>query len=478
MSAEPLPSLPFETLDWVNAREPVRLAALRGRVVILLFWAADDCHSCNVLPRLHRLLAKFHDGVVVLAMHTPRYTAQRQSLVVTKAAHRLHLRVPVANDGDWRAWRAYGVDAWPTAVVIDCDGHIAYRFKGEGLAEEVEAVVGNLLEDAAAREVRRFDAPPGVSGGEPQMSLRFPGGIAVGEQRVYVCDSSRNRILECTHEGRVLRQFGSGTPGYWDGHLAEAGFCDPCGLALSGESLYVADSGNHAVRRVRLASGQVETVLGCGRLGYDAPRDGGAPKELAISAPRSVLVRENQLYVSLGGQQQVWRLDLGANRVEVLAGSGRNAFVDGPAREAGLVQPCGLAFSAGLLVVADAAGNAIRALRMADGYLVTMAGAGPWRSGLADGTGTAARFAHPEGVAADASGHVYVADTYNGRICRVSSGGRGTWSAQTLAMPQQLQEPASLALSGRTLWIAERSAHQVLRFDLDRGALGKFVVGG
>ncbi len=477
MSATMMPPSAVDTLDWVNARGSIALADLRGRVVILLFWNCDDIHSVNLLPRLQRLSTRFHDGMVLLAVHTPRYTAQRQSLVVSKAAHRLHLRAPVANDADWKAWRAFGIEAWPSAVIIDCEGGVARLLKGEDLADDLEILIGNLLDDAAARDLRRFDAAPGVEGGEPQMSLRFPGGIALGEQRVYLCDSSRNRVLECAPDGRVLRQFGSGTPGFWDGNLAEAGLCDPAGLALAGDSLYVADTGNHAVRRVRLASGHIETVLGCGRLGYDAPRPDVGARTLAISAPQALLLRENQLYVSLAGQQQIWRMDLPSGQVEVLAGNGLNAFSDGPALEAGLAQPAGLAYHGGHLLIADAGANAVRALRLADGQLTTLAGAGPWQSGLADGAADAARFAHPEALVSDAGGTLYVADTLNGRVCRMQPSGRSNWSVQTLALPQNLQEPAALAIAGRTLWIGERNAHQVCRLDLDSGMLGKFTIG-
>jgi hypothetical protein len=477
MSAKPQLPLSIDVLDWVNTRGRLTLDSLRGRVVILLFWSYDNIHCINLLPRLQKMAARLHDGVVLLGVHTPKYAAQRQALTISKAAHRLHLRMPVANDADWRAWRAFGIESWPSAVVIDCEGGVVRVLQGELMGDELETLASNLLEDAAARDLRRFDAAPGVDGGEPQMSLRFPAAVAVDAQRLYVSDSSRNRVLECTQDGRVLRQFGSGTPGYWDGRLNDAGFCDPQGLALSGESLYVADTGNHTVRRVRLASGQVETVLGSGREGFDTPRTAIAPRTLAVSAPVALLVRDNQMYVSMAGQHQIWRMDLAADRVEVLAGNGHNRLLDGPALEAGLVQPAALAYHAGQLLIADAGANAVRALRIADGKLSTLAGLGPWHPGLADGTAGTARFAHPLGLAVDGTGTVYVADTLNGRLCRMNPAGRAGWTVQSMVLPQTLQEPAGLAIAGRSLWLAERSTHLLHRLDLDSGALGKLSLG-
>ena len=70
-----------------------------------------------------------------------------------------------------------------------------------------------------------------------------------------------------------------------------------------------------------------------------------------------------------------------------------------------------------------------------------------------------------------------MADTLNGRVCRMQPSGRSNWSVQTLVLPQSLQEPAALAIAGRTLWIVERNAHQVHRLDLDSAMLGKFTIG-
>lgn len=477
MSAKPQLPLPLDALDWVNTRGRFTLESLRGRVVILLFWSYDNIHCMNLLPRLQKMAGRLHDGVVLLGVHTPKYPAQQQASTLSKAAHRLHLRMPVANDADWRAWRAFAIESWPSAVVIDCEGSVVRVLQGESMGDDLETLTGNLLEDAAARDLRRFDAAPVVDGGEPQMSLRFPSAVVLGEQRLYVSDSSRNRVLECTHDGRVLRQFGSGTPGYWDGRLNDAGLCDPQGLALSGESLYIADTGNHAVRRVRLASGQIETLLGSGREGFDTPRATIAPAALAVSAPVALLVRDNLMFVSMAGQHQIWRMDLAAGRVEVLAGNGHNNLVDGPALESGLVQPAALAYHAGQLLIADAGANAVRALRIADGQVSTLAGRGPWQQGLADGVATTARFAHPQGLAVDGTGTVYVADTLNGRLCRMNQAGRGDWTVQSMVLPQPLQEPVGLAIVGRSLWLAERNAHQIQRLDLDSGVLGKLSLG-
>ncbi len=464
-----------DDVDWVNVSERPSLASLRGRVVLLVFFGYDSIHSINLIPALRQLQTKYHDGVAVLGIHVPKYAAQRDKAVVLKAANRLHLRFPVANDADWVLWRQLEIEAWPSVLVLDCEGQQAARVQGDDCVRQLDELVAALLDEAAARDLRRFDPAPTSSRPEPRLTLRFPGALALAGERLYVSDSAHNRVLECNREGRVLRQFGSGNPGYWDGHSTDAGFCDPQGLVLLGDALFVADTGNHAVRRIRLLTSDVTTVLGRGELGYDAPRGGVAGTDLAISAPVGVAASADRLYVSLAGQHQIWQLHLGDGRVDVLAGSGLADVVDGEARSAAFAQPAALALLTGQLLVADAGGNALRAVRLADGMVSTLAGAGRWHPGKGE---SGACLAHPLAVGVDGAGHVFIADTLNDRVVVYAGTGTGAGAGvRVLKLGERLHEPAGLCVDGRTLWLADRNAHAILRVSLENGEIRRVPIG-
>ena len=464
-----------DDVDWVNVSERPSLASLRGRVVLLVFFGYDSIHSINLIPALRQLQTKYHDGVAVLGIHVPKYAAQRDKAVVLKAANRLHLRFPVANDADWVLWRQLEIEAWPSVLVLDCEGQQAARVQGDDCVRQLDELVAALLDEAAARDLRRFDPAPTSSRPEPRLTLRFPGALALAGERLYVSDSAHNRVLECNREGRVLRQFGSGNPGYWDGHSTDAGFCDPQGLVLLGDALFVADTGNHAVRRIRLLTSDVTTVLGRGELGYDAPRGGVAGTDLAISAPVGVAASADRLYVSLAGQHQIWQLHLGDGRVDVLAGSGLADVVDGDARSAAFAQPAALALLTGQLLVADAGGNALRAMRLADGMVSTLAGAGRWHPGKGE---SGACLAHPLAVGVDGAGHVFIADTLNDRVVVYAGTGTGAGAGvRVLKLGERLHEPAGLCVDGRTLWLADRNAHAILRVSLENGEIRRVPIG-
>ena len=172
---------------------------------------------------------------------------------------------------------------------------------------------------------------------------------------MWIADSGHNRILECNHEGRILRQFGSGNPGYWDGRNQDAGFTDPQGLAIVKDWIYVADTGNHAIRRIRLLSGDVETVAGTGTLGYDLPNDDIEPAKVAMSAPTAVTGVGEKVYFVVSGQNQLWQLDLIKNRLSVLAGNGQLGTSDGDGVAASFAQPSGISLLGQQLVICDSA---------------------------------------------------------------------------------------------------------------------------
>src|SRR5690606_32545020 len=139
----------------------------------------------------------------------------------------------------------------------DGDGKVCGRLVGDGPLRELDAQVADLVRALVPQslnpqpiELRR--------GGEPDLPLRFPVGLAVSGNYLYVADTGHNRVLECDQGGRILRQFGSGGVGFIDGPMELAAFNGPQALAVERDLLYVADAGNNAVRRIQLRSGRSE----------------------------------------------------------------------------------------------------------------------------------------------------------------------------------------------------------------------------
>jgi thiol-disulfide isomerase/thioredoxin len=461
------PELP-DTLQWINSAEPPSLAALRGRVVLLYFWTFDSVNCTNVLADLRFLESKYHDGLSVIGVHTPKYDYQRQAAPVLKAVNRCHIRHPVANDPDFSVWRGYGVQSWPSFAIVDAQGRFAGLLSGEGRREEADSLVGQLLDEAAANDLRVYEASVATVRPEPRMPLQFPGKVLATPTTLWIADSGNNRILECDHNGRVLRQLGSGTPGCVDGRNREAQFNNPQGMTIVYDTLYVADAGSHAVRRVLLPAGDVTTIAGTGTLGHDLPAESSDPRQTRMSAPTDLVAFEDKLYIAVSGQHQIWRYDITRNKLGVLAGNGRLGITDGEGVDASFAQPSGLDVFEHQLVVVDAAASAARLVSLADRQVATLVGAGPYDFGDISGKRDVARLQNPLGVCVDPRGLAFIADSYNGKI---KAQNLRSGEIRALNLPYQLNEPAGISMASNALWIANTNAHEIVRVDLATGQI-------
>jgi len=464
-----------EPMTWVNLDEPLTLARLRGRVVALHFWHQSSIHAQHMLRDLRTLENKYHDGLTVIGVHTAKFFGERDPASVLKAVNRLHVRHAVVCDPDYWLWQMYGVEAWPSVTVIDADGNVAGVFVGEDRLAELDALIGVLLDEAAKRDQRVYEAVPTAVRPEPRTPLKFPGKVLATHDLVYVSDSGNNRVLEVNHEGRVLRQFGSGNAGFWDGKLTEVGFDNPQGLALVKDALYVADTGNHAIRRVRLMTGEVDTVAGDGRQGVVLGTDLDQPTKISLNSPWDLTTVGDHLYIAMAGQHQVWVMDLIRNRIGVFAGAGRCGMDDGEGKGATFARPSGIAAHGPTIYVADSDNSAIRSLRVSDGQVHTLVGAGMWDFGDKDGVHPLARLQCPYAVCADPQAPIlWIADTLNNKLRALSLRGSGL---RTLMVRYKFQEPAGISSASGSLWIANTNAHEVVRLDSANGAIRKVPIG-
>ena len=174
------------------------------------------------------------------------------------------------------------------------------------------------------------------------------------------------------------------------------------------------------------------------------------------------------------GTNQVWELDLGNSRLKFIAGTGQLGIADGPGRNALMAQPMGMAMVAQTLYVADSASSAVRAIQLQQSSVQTLVGQGLYEFGEHDGQRRDARLQYPQALALETNSAVlWVADTYNGGLRKLKLGG-GEMSSHPL--PQRLNQPAALATTHNTLWIADAAAHEVLRHDLATGLLTRIAV--
>jgi sugar lactone lactonase YvrE len=263
---------------------------------------------------------------------------------------------------------------------------------------------------------------PGYADGTGNAALfGWPSGIAVVGGLVYVADTNNHVLRTVTRSGAVATVAGlPSTGGNEAGQGTGARFQSPMGLASDATgAVFVADTGNRSVRALA-ASGVVTTVAG---LGSGAGMDDGAGARARFDRPYGLAFDgTGALMVSDGGNQTIRRV-LSGGLVTTSAGTaGETGGADGAGARARFYEPAGLARDAsGNILVADCLNHVIRKISAA-GQVSTLAGLAG-EAGSADGQGAAARFSSPSGLAMDSSGNIFVADTGNHTIRRITPGG-------------------------------------------------------
>lgn len=131
--------------NWFNSA-PLTLPGLRGKVVLVDFWTYGCINCVRTLPHVTQLYAKYKDkGLVVVGVHTPEFPFERSASNVQAALKRHGITYPVAQDNESATWNAYRNQYWPAQYIIDQNGHIAFTHAGEGAYDEIDRIIGKLI---------------------------------------------------------------------------------------------------------------------------------------------------------------------------------------------------------------------------------------------------------------------------------------------------------------------------------------------
>ena len=474
--------------NWLNTGgRQLGLEELRGKIVLLDFWTFCCINCLHVLDELRPLEEKYSDVLVTVGVHSPKFEHEADPVALAAAVERYEITHPVLDDPELETWQAYTARAWPTLVVLDPEGYIVAHLSGEGHAAGLESLVAELVEEHDAKGTLHRGDGPYVPAEPTSGNLRFPGkAVALPGGTFLVADTGHHRLVELEADlATVRRVIGEGTRGWADGGAETARFNEPQGLTVLpaavaeqvGYDVVVADTVNHRLRAVSLATGAVATVAGNGiqRLLDAGNQPSTDPLRTALSSPWDVLwsTALETVVVAMAGTHQIFGFDPLAGSVRILAGTGLEGLLDGPADQAWFAQSSGLAQdAAGTIWVADSETSALRRLSVdADQGLTvgTAVGSGLFDFGFRDGAAAEARLQHPLGVAVLPDGSVAVADTYNGAVRRYDPVA-GTVS--TLA--RGLAEPSGVLVdttgSEPLLIVVEANRHELVRLPIPKDA--------
>ncbi len=470
------PEFPVD-LQWLNTDKALKLWELRGKKVVLLNFWRYSCIECqHILNDLARLEKNYADELVIIGVHSGKFTGEKDSENIYQAILSHGIKHPVVNDIKMHIWHIFNVRTWPTLVLIDPTGRIVAHHSGEGVFRAFDRTIDSIIKESEKKGLISRNSLKFVSDTNEAKGamLSFPAGILADEQsaKLFISDTGHNRIILADLTGSILDVCGSGEKGYVDGSFKMARFNRPQGLALSGKMLFVADTGNHCVRIVDLSKKMVSTLAGIGKQGHSLSIRGMASLA-AINSPWDLQVIGDNLYVSMAGSHQLYSINLRSHEISLFAGTGIKDCIDGSRQKAALAQPSGLSTDGRRLYFTDSESSSVRQINLfGDGMVTTIVGPGLFQFGDRDSKGPDVLLQHPTGLTYYYD-FLFVADTYNNKIkvidplIATSKTFLGNGKAGSANSPVPLfDEPADISCALGKLFIADTNNHIIRVADI------------
>jgi len=512
----PISDRTFEDLEWFNVSQPLPLKSLQGKIVVLDFFTYCCINCMHILPDLKRLekVYSVEKGVVIVGVHSAKFDNEKDSNNILAAIQRYDITHPVVNDANSLLWDALAVQCWPTLLILGPRNNPLFVVMGEGHFETLDVYIQAALRFySTSGQIKESSLPLTPSNHFMGSSnLCFPGKIVCSKydssdpvpELYAVSDSGNHRILVMNAKGEVIYKIGGKEPDFVDGDFNTARFNSPQGMAFLNENvLFVADTENHAIRRIDLKLGIVETMAGTGKQGNDKV-GGKLASEQEISSPWDLVVYQTKdmdmsfhmdekavpekfvLIIAMAGTHQIWALFLDdtiwwkykkqpAGTLVCIAGNGaeENRNNSYP-QNAAFAQPSGLALNRETkeVYIADSESSCVRKISLADGKVTGIVGGDRnplnlFAFGDADGKQTLAKLQHCLGVTYNSVRKcAFVADSYNHKIKRldIEANAISTWTITDKAgKPHMFNEPAGLCFnpSGDVLYVADTNNHQI-----------------
>lgn len=448
----------LETAPILNTKSAIKVSDLKGKIVLVDFWTYGCINCMQVIPDLKFLENKYASELVVLGVHSAKFENEKGSFEIKKAIARYGINHPVINDSEFKIWNAFGVEAWPTLVLISPEGKAIKAYSGEGHRGDLDRDIFALSNKFKGKISNSKIA---LATEDHKMVFKFPSKISeiqnfsadgkAARAVYFLTDSSHHQIVGLEKSGKEFLRIGSGKEGFTSETLSR-----PQGVVFKDGILYIADTANNALRTYDFKTKKLATVGGDGTRG----NLWASPWALAVTGA-------DQITIAMAGSHQLVGFNTKTKVATVVAGSGEESINDGALPGNSLSQPSGLSLVGDKLYFVDAETSSLRVLQ--GGKITTLIGTGLFDFGLKDGDKKTALMQHTTGLFAT-NDKVYLADTYNHavRVYDVKSG-----KLSTLA--KGFKEPNDVLVSDGKLIVVSTGEHALKKVDLKTGKVEKFI---
>jgi thiol-disulfide isomerase/thioredoxin len=356
--------------EWLNSQQEIGVSNLKDRAILLHFWNRS-CISCiEALPTIKKLENELGSKLTVIGVYSAKFSNGKSLSVVKNAILKHDINHLVVADFDSKLWNKFDIKAWPTFILISPTGHEYERYEGIDSLNKMEKDVKRMVSKyryQINREVlpilpEKFSRIGNV--------LSFPAKLEYASNftqnsrstsALFIANAGQNNIIVSSLAGGMLFKIGSGREGFLDGDFATAQFRNPQATLFSDQKLYVADTGNHALRLIDFASGKVSTIIGNGNKGSVISKKTSI-KNFQLASPTDLefFPDQNKIIISNAGNNQIISFDLKNGEVSPIAGNGESGILDGQYPNNSLAQTSDMVVVGDKIYFLDAISSSLR----------------------------------------------------------------------------------------------------------------------
>ncbi len=468
---------------WLNLSRNLENKDLKNRVILLDFWTHACVNCLHTIPEIKKLEQEFGSKLVVIGVHSGKFANEKDVESIKKAVLKYDINHPVVNDSDLKIWNAFGVDAWPSFVLIDPRGRVKKTYVGEGDVRHIKKDVKKMVEKYRYH-LNREELPVLPEKNKIiKTVLSYPTKIIYARdfsyksykgQALFIANSGRNNILVSTISGEVIVQIGAKDAGFSDGSIDTAKFNIPTGLLYQNGKLYIADSGNHALREVDFKTSKVITLIGEQKRGGVISGENIKLENVNLASPSDLefFPDKNHIAISNSGTHQILSYNLLEKKVSVLAGNGSEGISDGNYPRNSLAQTSDLSVFDGKLYFLDSETSSLRVMNK-NGEVKTLLGTGLFDFGHKNGDKKEALMQHPLGLFVNKNG-AYISDSFNHKIRKYEfSSGKikdlfGSQRGEDLGSETKFDEPDGLVVVDESLFVCDTNNNRIVKLDFKK----------
>lgn len=471
---------------WLNSSRKIESSDLKNRVILLDFWSYACVNCLNMIPEIKKLETEFGNRLTVIGVHSGKFNNEKNDESIKKAIIKNDVSHLVVNDSEFKIWNGFKISSWPTFVLIDAKGRVVKKYDGKISAEDLRKDIKKLISKYKYR-LNNERLPIVLEKNRVvDYILKFPGEIIFAQNFSYkninkanvliIANTGKNKILVTNLNGNILLEIGSGDVGFDDGDFYSASFNSPRGLLFKNNNLYIADTSNHALRKINFTDGKVSTLIGNGKRGEVVKQSDRADK-ISLSSPFDLAFfpDKNNIVISNSGTNQLLKYNTSSNTVTPFAGNGSKGLINGAYPNNSLAQPSGLSSYGEQLYFVDAESSSLRSISKS-GVVKTLIGNGLSEFGYKGGKKDEALMQHPVGIIAFDK-EIYIADTHNHAIRRynIKTGELSTYSGGERGdninggKRTQYDEPEAITYFADRFYIVDSNNNRIVEIAKNNG---------